>query len=53
MTIEADPHLLAHYDGGAGIWRIAPGGHTVAVGASAVALHLVAGVELAGRAFGR
>lgn len=53
VTIETDPRLLAHYDGGARAWRIKPGGHTVAVGASAVALHLTAGVELAGRAFGR
>ncbi len=53
VSIEADARLLARYDGGARIWRIAPGGYTVAVGASAVALHLTGGVELAGRAFGR
>ncbi|SPM29452.1 beta-glucosidase [Mycobacterium terramassiliense] len=53
VSIEADARLLAHYDGGAGTWRIAPGGYTVAVGASAVALRLAGGVELAGRAFGR
>ena len=53
VTIEADPRLLAHYDGRARTWRIKPGRYTVAVGASAVALRLVAGVELAGRAFGR
>jgi len=53
VTIEADPRLLAHYDGSARTWRIKPGGYTVAVGASAVALGLEAGVELAGRAFGR
>jgi len=51
VTIEADPRLLARYDGGA--WRIQPGGYTVAVGASAAALKLTAGVELAGRSFGR
>ena len=51
VTIEADPRLLARYDGGA--WRIPPGGYTVAVGASAAALKLTAGVELAGRSFGR
>ncbi|OBJ57375.1 glycosyl hydrolase [Mycobacterium sp. 1423905.2] len=50
VTIEADPRLLARYWGGR--WRIAPGGYTVAVGASAVALRLSAGAELAGRAFG-
>ena len=53
VTVEADPRLLAHYDGVAGRWRIEPGGYTVAVGASAAALRLEAGVELAGRAFGR
>jgi beta-glucosidase len=53
VTIEADPRLLARYDGDAKAWRIAAGGHTVAVGASAVALRLAAEVELAGRAFAR
>jgi beta-glucosidase len=53
VSIEADARLLAHYDGGARAWRIAPGGYTVAVGASAGALGLAGGVELAGRAFGR
>ncbi len=52
VTIEADPRLLAHYDGSARTWRIKPGRYTVAVGASAVAIRLEAGVELAGRAFG-
>jgi beta-glucosidase len=51
VTIEADPRLIARYDGGAGSWRITPGGHAVAVGASAVAWELTAEVELAGRAF--
>ncbi|AKN18365.1 beta-glucosidase bglS [Mycobacterium haemophilum DSM 44634] len=53
VTIEADPRLLARYDGSAGRWCIQPGGYTVAVGASAVALELAAHVDLAGRAFGR
>ena len=53
VTIEADPRLLAHYDGSARTWRIKPGRYRVEVGASAVALRLEAGVELAGRAFGR
>jgi beta-glucosidase len=53
VTIEADPRLVARYDGSAGAWRIKPGGYAVAVGASAVALQLAAEVELAGRAFGR
>jgi beta-glucosidase len=53
VAMEADPRLLGHYDGGAGTWRIKPGGYTVSVGASALTLRLEAGVELAGRAFGR
>jgi beta-glucosidase len=57
VTIEADPRLLARYDGsddlGAGSWRIEPGRYRVGVGASAVALRQTAEVELAGRAFAR
>jgi beta-glucosidase len=53
VTIEADPRLLARYDGAAGRWRIAQGSYAVAVGASAEVLELTAEVELAGRAFGR
>jgi beta-glucosidase len=53
VTIEADPRLLARYDGGAGCWRIDDGSYTVAVGASAIALELTAQAELTGRAFGR
>ncbi|HXY64830.1 MAG TPA: glycoside hydrolase family 3 C-terminal domain-containing protein [Mycobacterium sp.] len=53
VTIEADPRLLARYDGAAGSWRIAAGSYAVAVGASAVDLELTAEIELAGRAFGR
>lgn len=57
VTIEADPRLLAHYDGscggGAGSWRIEAGTYAVAVGASAVTPRLAAEVELAGRTFGR
>ncbi|WP_244975526.1 beta-glucosidase family protein [Mycobacterium kubicae] len=52
VRIEVDPRLLARYQGRAGCWRIEPGDHTVAVGASAVALKLSATAELAGRAFG-
>lgn len=51
VSIHVDPRLLARYD--RGTWRISPGPYTVAVGASAVDLTLVAQVELAGRAFGR
>ncbi len=53
VAIEADPRLLARYDGSLGCWRITPGGYTVAVGASAAALWLAVDVELAGRTFGR
>jgi len=57
VSIEADPRLLARYDGshdiGAGSWRIEPGAHSVAVGASAVALQPAVEVELVGRTFGR
>ncbi|OBI46037.1 glycosyl hydrolase [Mycobacterium kyorinense] len=53
VTIEADPRLLARYDGDAGDWRIDAGTYTVAVGVSAAALELAAEVELAGRHFGR
>jgi beta-glucosidase len=51
VTIAADPRLLARYAGGC--WRITPGRHKVAVGASAVAFRLTAEAELTGRAFGR
>jgi len=53
VTIEADPRLLAHYDGNAGSWRIDQGVYSVAVGASAIAAELTADVEVAGRVFGR
>jgi beta-glucosidase len=53
LTIEADPRLLAHYDGTAGNWHIGAGGYTVAVSTSAITPQLEAMVELAGRTFGR
>jgi beta-glucosidase len=53
VRIESDPRLLARYDGRAGSWRITAGVHLVAVGASAVALKLVAEADLTGRTFGR
>jgi beta-glucosidase len=52
VTIEADPRLLARYDGAVGSWRIAEGSYEVAVAASAAALELTAEVKLAGRVFG-
>lgn len=53
VTIEADPRLLARYDGGARAWRIAAGGYRLAVGTSAVTPRLTATADLAGRTFGR
>lgn len=53
VTIEADPRLLARYDGSVGSWRIEPGDYTAAVGISASAMRLAATVELTGRTFGR
>ncbi|MGZ4526391.1 MAG: beta-glucosidase [Mycobacterium sp.] len=53
VTIEADPRLLARYDGGVGSWRISAGGYLVTVSTSAVTPRLTATVELAGRTFGR
>ena len=53
VTIEADPRLLARYDGSQRCWRISSGRYAVAVGASAVAPQLTAEVELTGRSFGR
>jgi beta-glucosidase len=53
LTVEADPRLLARYDGSAGSWRIDQGVYSIAVGASATAAELTAAVELTGRTFGR
>jgi beta-glucosidase len=53
VTIEADPRLLARYDGEASQWRIAGGTYTVAAGGSAGDLALEAAVGLEGRIFGR
>jgi beta-glucosidase len=51
VTIEADPRLLARYDGTQRCWRIRHGRYWVAVGASAVALRSAAEVELTERSF--
>jgi beta-glucosidase len=53
VRVEADPRLLARYDGSAKGWRIRPGAYTAAVGTSAIAMRLEATVELTGRTFGR
>jgi beta-glucosidase len=52
VSIEADPRLLARYDGRAGSWRIDGGVYAVAVSASAVQPKLTAEVKLVPRAFG-
>jgi beta-glucosidase len=53
VTIEAEPRLLARFDGKAGKWKIAEGTHRVAVGSSAAELVLTAEVRLPARQFGR
>lgn len=53
VTIEADPRVLARYDGSVGSWRIEDGNYAVAVGVSAVEPELTADVNLVGRTFGR
>ncbi|ORB11927.1 beta-glucosidase [Mycobacterium noviomagense] len=53
VTIEADPRVLARYDGSAGSWRIEEGTYAVAVGVAAVKPELSADVDLVGRTFGR
>lgn len=53
VTVEADPRLLARYDGGLRRWRIDGGDYRVAVSTSAITPQLTAAVELAGRTFGR
>ncbi len=52
VSVEADPRLLARFDGGAGRWRIAAGRYRVAVGRSAQDLALSADVQLSARLFG-
>nr|WP_250987608.1 fibronectin type III-like domain-contianing protein [Methanoculleus sp. CWC-02] len=52
VTIEADPRLLARFDGEIGRWRIAEGTHRVAVGGSATDLVLTGDTRLSGRVFG-
>jgi beta-glucosidase len=52
VTIEADPRLLARFDGRTGKWKIADGLHQIAVGRSAADLQLTGEVQLAARQFG-
>jgi beta-glucosidase len=52
VTIEADPRLLARFDGKAGQWRIVEGTHRIALGKSAEDLVLKAEAPLQPRVFG-
>lgn len=52
VTIEADPRLLARFDGSLGAWRIDPGTYRVAADASAAALEVTAEVAMTGRTSG-
>jgi beta-glucosidase len=52
VRIEADPRLLARFDGKGGSWAIAEGTHHVAVGRTANDLVLKGSTKLAGRRFG-
>jgi beta-glucosidase len=55
VTVEADPRLLARFDGknGLGQWRITEGTYRVALGKSAGNLGLTADAPLTGRVFGK
>jgi beta-glucosidase len=55
VTVEADPHLLARFQGknGLGQWRITKGAYRIALGRSAVDLVSTAEATLTGRTFGR
>jgi beta-glucosidase len=53
VTLEADPRLLARYEGHAGHWRIAQGIHRIVLGKNADDVHASAEVTLTGRSFGR
>ncbi len=52
VRIEADPRLLARFDGKGGSWTISEGTHQVAVGKSATELVLKGGTRLVARRFG-
>ncbi len=55
VTLQADPRLLARFDGpnGLGHWRIAEGSYRVALGKSAADVVRTADATLAARVFGR
>ena len=52
VTLEADPRLLARFDGGIGKWSIDEGTHRVAVGKSATDFVLSGAAKLSARQFG-
>lgn len=52
VTLNAEPRLLARFDGTAGKWRIAEGTYKVAVGRSANSLDLTAETALTSALFG-
>jgi beta-glucosidase len=53
VTIDADPRLLARFEGTAGRWRIATGIHRVAIGKSAFDLILTGDASLSAGQFGK
>jgi beta-glucosidase len=53
VRIEADPRLLARFDGKAGQWRIAGGAHRIALGKSAVDIVATSEAPLTARVFGK
>lgn len=53
ITVQADPRLLARFDGAAGQWRIEGGTHRIVLGTSATQVSASADVELRARLFGK
>ena len=53
VTITAAPRLLAHFDVATGMWKIATGRYTIALGKDAQTFSATTDTELKGRAFGK
>ena len=53
ITVQADPRLLARFDGAAGQWRIEGGTHRIVLGKSATQVSASADVELKAQLFGK
>src|SRR5215475_12052236 len=53
VRIEADPRLLARFDGTTGQWRIAGGAHRIALGKSAGDLVATSEASMTAREFGK